>query len=55
MDPLTCSTIYISSADKGAIRSRFADLARLRHTIFPLGWEWSSDIEQFVKAEKPSE
>jgi len=48
IDPLTCPTIYIGSTGKGkgTIRSRFADLAGLRHTIFPcvlalrlVGWD----------------
>jgi len=37
IDPLTCPTIYIGGTGKGkgTIRSRFTDLAGLRHTIFP--------------------
>ena len=37
IDPLTCPIIYIGGTGKGegTIRSRFADLAGWRHTIFP--------------------
>ena len=61
IDPSTCPVIYIGGTGKGTgtIRSRFADLAGWRHTIFPcilalrlVGWNIQFGYKTVSKGEE---